>query len=162
MNFENILPKNGPTIEEVKKYIDKYKEDVIVLKIGGSVLLNKILFDQLIEDISILKKIGLNIVTIHGGSKNIKEKLDKAKIESNFIDGLRVTDQKTVKIVEEALLEINNNIIEKLKDKNCEGIEFSPSKNNIIFVNSINDELMYVGNPKEIRSDQMLEEVKKK
>tara|TARA_Y100001970_G_C14185271_1_gene832222 strand:+ start:485 stop:1330 length:846 start_codon:yes stop_codon:yes gene_type:complete len=161
MNFENILPKNGPAIEEVKKYIDKYTEDVIVLKIGGSVLLDKILFNQLIEDISILKKIGLNIVTIHGGSKNIKEKLDKAKIESNFIDGLRVTNQKTVKIVEEALLELNNNIIEKLKDKNCEAISFN-TNNNIIKVEPISKELGYVGNPKKIDVSLILKTLKNK
>ena len=102
MNFENILPKDGPAIEEVSKYIKKYKDDIIVVKIGGSVLLNEILFDQLIEDISILKNIGLNIVAIHGGSKNIKEKLNKAKLESKFINGLRATDKKIIKVVEEA------------------------------------------------------------
>ena len=50
MNFENILPKDGPAIEEISKYIEKYKDDIIVVKIGGSVLLNEILFDQLIVE----------------------------------------------------------------------------------------------------------------
>ena len=161
MKLENLLPKDGPSINEVNKYIDKYKNDLIVVKCGGSCLLDKNLFDQLIEDISIINKLGLKIIVVHGGGKNIKKKLDEAKLETKFINGLRVTDEKTINIVEEALIELNNEIISKLKDKNCEGIEFSPNKNNIIIVNSINDELMYVGNPKEIRSDQMLEQVKK-
>ena len=161
MNLENIIPKDGPSIEEVKKYIKKYSNELIVIKCGGSVLLDVGLFNQFIEDISAINHLGLSVIVVHGGGKNIKKELDKHKIESKFIDGLRVTDEKTINIVEEALIELNNEIISKLKDKNCEGIEFSPSKNNIIFVNSINDELMYVGNPKEIRSEQMLEQVKK-
>ena len=161
MKLENLLPKDGPSINEVNKYIDKYKNDLIVVKCGGSCLLDKNLFDQLIEDISIINKLGLKVIVVHGGGKNIKKKLDEAKLETKFINGLRVTDEKTINIVEEALIELNNEIISKLKDKNCEGIEFSPRKNNIIFVNSINDELMYVGNPKEIRSEQILEQVKK-
>jgi len=161
MKLENLLPKDGPSINEVNKYIDKYKNDLIVVKCGGSCLLDKNLFDQLIEDISIINKLGLKVIVVHGGGKNIKKKLVEAKQVTKFINGLRVTDEKTINIVEEALIELNNEIISKLKDKNCEGIEFSPSKNNIIFVNSINDELKYVGNPKEILSDQMLEQVKK-
>ena len=161
MKLENLLPKDGPSINEVNKYINKYKNDLIVVKCGGSCLLDKNLFDQLIEDISIINKLGLKVIVVHGGGKNIKKKLDDAKLETKFINGLRVTDEKTINIVEEALIELNNEIISKLKDKNCEGIEFSPRKNNIIFVNSINDELMYVGNPKEIRSEQILEQVKK-
>ena len=161
MEIENLLPADGPSINEVNKYINKYKNDLIVVKCGGSCLLDKNLFDQLIEDISIINKLGLKVIVVHGGGKNIKKKLDEAKLETKFINGLRVTDEKTINIVEEALIELNNEIISKLKDKNCEGIEFSPRKNNIIFVNSINDELMYVGNPKEIRSEQILEQVKK-
>jgi len=161
MKLENLLPKDGPSINEVNKYINKYKNDLIVVKCGGSCLLDKNLFDQLIEDISIINKLGLKVIVVHGGGKNIKKKLDDAKLETKFINGLRVTDEKIINIVEEALIELNNEIISKLKDKNCEGIEFSPSKNNIIFVNSISEELMYVGNPKEIRSDQILEQVKK-
>ena len=161
MKLEKLLPKDGPSINEVNKYIDKYKNDLIIIKCGGSCLLDKNLFDQLIEDISIINKLGLKVIVVHGGGKNIKKKLDDAKLETKFINGLRVTDEKIINIVEEALIELNNEIISKLKDKNCEGIEFSPSKNNIIFVNSISEELMYVGNPKEIRSDQILEQVKK-
>ena len=161
MEIENLLPADGPSINEVNKYINKYKNDLIVVKCGGSCLLDKDLFDQLIEDISIIIKLNLKVIVVHGGGKNIKKKLDEAKLETKFINGLRVTDEKTINIVEEALIELNNEIISKLKDKNCEGIEFSPRKNNIIFVNSINDELMYVGNPKEIRSEQILEQVKK-
>ena len=147
---------------EVQKYIDKYNEDNIVIKCGGSVLIDQILFDQLIEDISILNKLGLNIIVVHGGGKNIKKKLDETKLKSKFINGLRITDENTIKIVKEALTELNHEIINKLKDKNCEGISFSTNNNNVIKVVQINKELGFVGNPTKVNSSLILNEVKNK
>ena len=100
MDLEKILPTNGPSVEEVKKYIAKYLEEIIVIKCGGSVLLEDNLFRQFIEDISVIYKLGLSVIVVHGGGKNIKKRLDKLNIESKFIDGLRVTDERTIKIVE--------------------------------------------------------------
>ena len=157
-----ILPSGGPKLAEVQKYIDKYNEDYIVIKCGGSVLIDQILFDQLIEDISILNKLGLNIIVVHGGGKNIKKKLDETKLKSKFINGLRITDENTIKIVKEALTELNHEIINKLKDKNCEGISFSANNNNVIKVVQINKELGFVGNPTKVNSSLILNEVKNK
>ena len=157
-----ILPSGGPKLAEVQKYIDKYNEDYIVIKCGGSVLIDQILFDQLIEDISILNKLGLNIIVVHGGGKNIKKKLDETKLKSKFINGLRITDENTIKIVKEALTELNHEIINKLKDKNCKGISFSTNNNNVIKVVQINKELGFVGNPTKVNSSLILNEVKNK
>ena len=157
-----ILPSGGPKLAEVQKYIDKYNEDYIVIKCGGSVLIDQILFDQLIEDISILNKLGLNIIVVHGGGKNIKKKLDEAKLKSKFINGLRITDENTIKIVKEALTELNHEIINKLKDKNCKGISFSTNNKNVIKVVQINKELGFVGNPTKVNSSLILNEVKNK
>ena len=157
-----ILPSGGPKLAEVQKYIDKYNEDYIVIKCGGSVLINQILFDQLIEDIFILNKLGLNIIVVHGGGKNIKKKLDEAKLKSKFINGLRITDENTIKIVKEALTELNHEIINKLEDKNCEGISFSTNNKNVIKVVQINKELGFVGNPTKVNSSLILNEVKNK
>ena len=154
-----ILPSGGPKLAEVQKYIDKYNEDYIVIKCGGSVLIDQILFDQLIEDISILNKLGLNIIVVHGGGKNIKKKLDEAKLKSKFINGLRITDGNTIKIVKEALTELNHEIINKLKDNNCKGISFSTNNNNVIKVVQINKELGFVGNPTKVNGSLILNEV---
>jgi acetylglutamate kinase len=157
-----ILPSGGPKLAEVQKYIDKYNEDYIVIKCGGSVLIDQILFDQLIEDISILNKLGLNIIVVHGGGKNIKKKLDEAKLKSKFINGLRITDENTIKIVNEALTELNHEIINKLKNNNCKGISFSTNNNNVIKVVQINKELGFVGNPTKVNGSLILNEVKNK
>ena len=71
--LKNILPINGPSVEEVKKYIDKYNDESIVIKCGGSVLLYPNLFDIFIKDIAILKKIGLSPIIVHGGGPKIKK-----------------------------------------------------------------------------------------
>jgi len=167
MTFSNeellkILPSGGPKLVEVQKYIDKYNEDYIVIKCGGSVLIDKILFDELIEDISILNKLGLNIIVVHGGGKNIKKKLYETKLKSKFINGLRITDENTITIVKEALTELNHEIINKLEDKNCEGISFSINNNNVIKVVQINKELGFVGNPTKVNGSLILNEVKNK
>ena len=75
MDLEKILPTSGPSIEEVKKYIEKYLEEIIVIKCGGSVLLDKNLFKQFIEDVSVIHKLGLSVIVVHGGGKNIKKNL---------------------------------------------------------------------------------------
>ena len=75
MELEKILPNNGPSIDEVKKYTTKYSNDIIVIKCGGSVLLEKNLFNQFIEDISVINKLGLSVVVVHGGGKIFKKNL---------------------------------------------------------------------------------------
>jgi len=160
MKLENILPKNGPLIKEVKKYIEKYNNEIIVIKCGGSVLLEKNLFEQFINDVAILNQLKINIIVIHGGSKNIKKKLDEKNIESKFIDGLRVTDEKTIVFVEEALIEINLDIIKKLKNKSCDAETISTKINNIIFVSPERKDLKFVGIPKDINESILLDLLK--
>ena len=77
--LKNILPINGPSVEEVKKYIDKYNDELIVIKCGGSVLLDPNLFDIFIKDIGVLKKIGLSPIIVHGGGPKIKKKIIRIK-----------------------------------------------------------------------------------
>ena len=162
MELEKILPSNGPSIDEVKKYINKYSNDIIVIKCGGSVLLEKNLFDQFIEDISIINKLGLSAVVVHGGGKNIKKKLDHYNLKSEFIDGLRVTDEKTIKVVEEALLELNFEILNEINKHQANAYSITPNKNNVIKVVPERPELGFVGSPSEINKDEILNAIKDK
>ena len=162
MNLEKILPANGPSIDEVKKYIEKYLEEIIVIKCGGSVLLDENLFKQFIEDISVIYKLGLSVIVVHGGGKNIKKKLDELNIESKFIDGLRVTDEITIKVVEEALLELNSEIINNLKNLQTNVESIAPHNKNIIKIKPEKKELGFVGIPKEINKEVLLNIVREK
>ena len=162
MELEKILPNNGPSIDEVKKYTTKYSNDIIVIKCGGSVLLEKNLFNQFIEDISVINKLGLSVVVVHGGGKNIQKKLDEHNLKSAFIDGLRVTDEKTIKIVEEALLELNFEILSEISNHHANSVSISPKKNNVIRVTPERRELGFVGTPTEIKKDIILEIINEK
>ena len=162
MELEKILPNNGPSIDEVKKYTTKYSNDIIVIKCGGSVLLEKNLFNQFIEDISVINKLGLSVVVVHGGGKNIQKKLDEHNLKSVFMDGLRVTDEKTIKIVEEALLELNFEILSEISNHHANSVSISPKKNNVIRVTPDKKELGFVGTPTEIKKDTILEIINEK
>ena len=150
MNLEKIIPKDGPSIEEIEKYVKKYSNELIVIKCGGSVLLDENLFNQLIENIAVINKLGLSAIVVHGGGKNIKKKLDQNNIESKFIDGLRVTDEKTIKIVEEALLELNTEILNNINNKGANAKSVTPKNENLIKIIPEKKELGFVGAPKEL------------
>ena len=148
--IKEFWPKNGPSAKEVEKYVKKYSKEKIVIKCGGRVLLDSILFNNFIEDIAILKKLGLTPLLVHGGGLGIKKKLDKLNIKSKFIMGLRVTDAKMIKIVEEAMTEFNKKIVNALEKKFCKAKSITVRENNAIYVQQKNKELGYVGSPTSI------------
>ena len=153
MKIEEVIPKDGPSIDEVKKYIEKYKNDLIVIKYGGNVFIDRNIFNNFIDDISVLNKLGLSIVVIHGGGPRIKRELDKSNIQSKFIRGLRVTDEKIINIVENVLIDFNNDIIDSLKKKGTEAISINTKKNNVIEIIPESKELGFVGKPNKINNE---------
>jgi acetylglutamate kinase len=156
----NILPKYGPTVEEVKKYLEKYNNEFIVIKCGGSVLVDPNLFKIFIEDIVVLNKLGFNPIIVHGGGKRINKKLDKLNIKSNFINGLRVTDKNTINIVEDVLIEFNKEIVAALKNLACKTRRITSKEYNIITVKPESDNLGFVGIPTHIKTDVLKEIIK--
>ena len=148
--IKTFWPKDGPPTQEVKKYVKKYSKEKIVIKCGGRVLLDQDLFNNFIEDVAILKKLGLTPLLVHGGGLGIKKKLDELNIESKFIMGLRVTDEKMIKIVENVMIEFNKEIVSALEKKSCKVKSITVRESNIIYVEQKNKELGYVGNPTNI------------
>ena len=161
MDLKKILPENGPQIEEVNKYIEKYKNDLIVIKYGGNVFIDRNIFNNFIADISLLNKLGLSIVVVHGGGPRIKRELDKSNIQTKFIRGLRVTDEKIINIVESVLIDFNDDIVSSLKKLGSEAISINTKKNNIIEVTPETEELGFVGIPDRINIEFIKETIKK-
>ena len=159
--IEQLWPDNGPSTKEVSKYLKKYQNEKIVIKCGGKVLLDPILLDGMIGDIAILKKLGLTPILVHGGGLGIKKKLDELNIESKFIMGLRVTDEKMIKIVEEIMIEFNKEIIIALEKKSCKAKSITIKENNIIYVEQENKELGYVGKPVKVNTDLLNDIIQK-
>tara|TARA_A100000164_G_scaffold334559_1_gene325902 strand:+ start:169 stop:1017 length:849 start_codon:yes stop_codon:yes gene_type:complete len=161
MDLKKILPKDGPPIEEVTKYIEKYKNELIVIKYGGNVFIDRNIFNNFIADICILNKLGLSIVVVHGGGPRIKRELDKSNIKSKFIRGLRVTDKKIINIVESVLIDFNEDIVSSLKINGSLAISINTKENNIIEVIPEKEELGFVGIPKKINIEILENNIKK-
>ena len=151
--IKKFWPKEAPDIKNVPKYIKKYKEDLIVIKYGGNVLIDRNIFNNFIEDIDILNKLGLSIIVVHGGGPRIERELKKENIQTKFINGLRVTDGQVIKIVEEVLIDFNNDIVSSLKKKGSKAISINSKINNVINVIPDKQELGFVGVPDKINSD---------
>ena len=151
--IEKYWPKDGPPSKEVAKYIKKYSKEKIVIKCGGRVLLEPDLFNNLINDIATLKKLGLTPIVVHGGGPRIKKKLDELNIESKFIMGLRVTDEKVIKVVEDVMSQFNKEIVIALEKKTCFAKSITIKENSVIQVKQKNIELGYVGYPTKINTD---------
>tara|TARA_B100000282_G_scaffold127686_1_gene91264 strand:+ start:214 stop:1062 length:849 start_codon:yes stop_codon:yes gene_type:complete len=161
MDIKKILPKDGPPINEVSKYIEKYKDELIVIKYGGNVFIDRNIFNNFITDINILKKLGISIVIVHGGGPRIKRELEKSNIESKFIRGLRVTDKKIIDIVENVLIDFNNDIVNSLIQKGSEAVSIHTKNNNIIEVVPEVEELGFVGIPNKVNSAFLINTIKK-
>ncbi len=148
--IKKFWPKDAPNINNVQKYVSKYAKDKIVIKYGGNVLIDRDVFNSFILDINILNKLGLSIIIVHGGGPRIKRELDKKKIESKFIDGLRVTDKNIINVVEEVLIDFNNDIVSNLKKLGSNAVSFHTKENSIIEVKPEREELGFVGMPSNI------------
>ena len=148
--LNKILPSDGPSINEVNKYLEKYNDEYIVIKCGGSILIDQNLFNIFIKDITTLNKLGFIPIVVHGGGKRISNKLEELGIKSKFIKGLRVTNKKTIEIVEKVLIDFNQEIVKALKKETCNSEVINSKQNNIISVIKENEELEFVGTPTKI------------
>ena len=153
--IKKIWPADAPDIKNVPKYTKKYKNELIVVKYGGNVLIDREIFNNFIEDISLLNKLGLSIIIVHGGGPRIERELKKENIKTRFINGLRVTDENVISIVEKVLIDFNNDIVNSLTKKGTKAVPVNTKINNIIEVVPDQKELGYVGIPSSIDKDKL-------
>ena len=155
--IKKIWPSSAPDVNNINKYVEKYKDETIVIKYGGNVLIDRNIFDNFIKDIGILNKLGLSIIVVHGGGPRIKRELEKSNIPTKFIKGLRVTDDKIIDLVESVLVELNNDIVNSLNKKGYKAISINTKSKNIIKVKPENKELGFVGSPEKVNNDVLNE-----
>jgi len=125
--------ETAKTLLEALPYIKKYKNEVFVIKYGGSAQINPDLKDKFAQDIILLYLVGIKPVIVHGGGKKINEMLDKLEIHSEFIDGMRVTDEKAMEVVEMVLNgNINSEITTLLNTHGAKALGMSGKDANFI------------------------------
>ena len=151
--IKNFWPEKAPDINIVQKYVKKYEKEKIVIKYGGNVLIDRNVFNNFISDINVLNRLGLAVVVVHGGGPRIKRELDKSNIQSKFIRGLRVTDEKIINIVENVLIDFNEDIVNSLIEKGANAVSLNTKNNNAIEVIPEAEELGFVGKPNKINTN---------
>lgn len=111
------LIKKAQILIDALPYIQKFSGKTVVIKYGGNAMINEDLKNSVIEDIILLKFIGLNPIVVHGGGPDISKALNEKGVKSQFINGLRVTDEETVKVAQEVLIGKTNKEIVALINK---------------------------------------------
>ena len=118
---------------EVLPYIKKFQGKVFVIKLGGSILCDNKNIKSVIEDVVFLNKIGIKIIIIHGGGKDINEELKVHQIEPKFVDGVRFTDDKTMEIAEMVLSgKVNKNLVAEANNQGLYAVGISGKDANFI------------------------------
>ena len=154
------------TLVEALPYIRQHSGKNIVIKYGGHAMGDNKLSQSFAKDIGLLKEVGINPIIVHGGGPQIGEMLKKRNIDSNFIEGLRVTDKETVKVVEEVLSkDINNKIVDEINATGGKATGLPGNINNLIQAKKIHMniknsdsniekilDLGFVGEPTNIRT----------
>ncbi len=161
---KNYFIRKASTLVEALPYIRKHNGKKIVIKYGGHAMIDKNLSKSFSRDICLLKEVGMYPIIVHGGGPQIGKMLKKKNINTSFVDGLRVTDKNTVKIVEKVLSnDINKKIVNDINDNGGKAKGLKGNKNNfikatkIIIPNKNSDskiekilDLGFVGEPKKI------------
>ena len=125
-------PEINPIIDKAKiliealPYIQKFNGKTVVIKYGGNAMINDELKNKVMEDITLLKYIGINPIVVHGGGPDISKALKKFDIESEFVNGLRVTDEETMRVAQMVLVgKTNKEIVSLLGTKGGKGLGIS-------------------------------------
>lgn len=143
--MEEAIKKSEVLIEALP-YIKKFYGKVIVIKFGGSSLHNSETRNVILQDMVFMRYAGMKPVLVHGGGPNISKRLEEEKIETSFIDGLRVTCERSMGVVDSVLMEINKELVDEICSLGGEAFGLSGKENNIVqAVKREGPDLGYVG-----------------
>ena len=163
------------TLVEALPYIRQHSGEIIVIKYGGHAMGDKKLSDSFAKDIGLLKEVGVYPIIVHGGGPQIGERLKSKNISSQFVDGLRVTDKETIKVVEDVLSkDINSEIVQSISSSGGKAIGISGNVNNLIEATKlkleVNDsdsniekiiDIGFVGEPQRLKKEIILDHINK-
>ena len=143
-------------------YIKKYSGKVVVVKYGGNAMVNEQLKQQVMEDIALLWLIGVKVVLVHGGGPEISQTMKKLGKESVFVNGLRVTDEETVDIVQMVLAgKVNKDLVNLIQMKGGHAVGLSGIDGGIIEATMKDEALGYVGKITKVRTQPITDLLEK-
>ena len=138
--------ERAEVLTQALPHIKKYTGETIVIKYGGNAMIKEELKEQVMEDIVLLQLIGVNVVLVHGGGPDVSEAMEKMGKEPEFVDGLRVTDQETVEIVQMVLAgKVNKSLVNLLEMKGGKAMGISGIDGSLLRAHMKNERLGFVG-----------------
>ena len=162
--MDKILSNNerAEVLVQALPYIKKYSNKVVVVKYGGNAMINEQLKQQVMEDIVLLWLIGVKVVLVHGGGPEISDLMKRLGKESKFVDGLRVTDEETVDIVQMVLAgKINKTLVNLLEMKGGKAMGISGMDGRLIEARMKDERLGYVGDITKVHINPVLDLLEK-
>ena len=162
MNNKPTTAQRAEILTQALPYIQKYYNKIIVIKYGGNAMINDELKEAVMGDIVLLSLIGIKVVLVHGGGPEITEMLGKVGKKTEFIDGLRVTDQETVDIVQMVLAgKVNKNLVNLLQNKGGKAIGLCGMDGHMIKAKPVNKRLGFAGEITDVNVAPVLDVLEK-
>ncbi len=154
-NMQQYLDKAQVLIEALP-YIQRFNRKIIVVKYGGSAMVDEELKKQVIEDVTLLKLVGFKPIIVHGGGKEISRWVNKVGMEPKFINGLRVTDEDTMEVAEMVLGKVNKSLVQHVEELGVRAIGISGKDGGLLKVDkkySDGQDIGFVGEVKEVNAE---------
>ena len=159
MNLD-VEKSKAEVLIEALPYIQKFNRKIIVVKYGGSAMVDEELKKKVIEDVVLLKLVGFKPIIVHGGGKEISKWVDKVGMETHFVNGLRVTDVPTMEIAEMVLNRVNKSLVSLVQNLGVEACGISGKDGEILKVTkklSNGADIGFVGEVKEVNPQLILD-----
>lgn len=147
------LLKKASVLVEALPYIQRFNRRIIVVKYGGSAMVDEALKRSVIQDVTLLKLVGFKPIIVHGGGKEISRWVEKSGMEPKFINGLRVTDAPTMEIAEMVLNKVNKSLVQLVEQLGVLSVGVSGKDGNLLKVEkkySDGADIGFVGDVKEV------------
>ena len=142
------------TLSQALPYLQRYSGAIIVIKLGGHAMISDEALETFARDVVLMRQVGINPVIVHGGGPMINSMLDKLNIESEFIDGKRVTDSETISVVEMVLSgNVNKKIVQAINNQDGRAVGLSGKDAKLITCVQDKPELGLVGTPKDVNPE---------
>ena len=154
-SMQKYLDKAEVLIEALP-YIQRFNRKVIVVKYGGSAMVDESLKEQVIQDVTLLKLVGFKPIIVHGGGKEISKWVGRVGMEPEFINGLRVTDEATMELAEMVLGKVNKELVQLVESLGVRAIGISGKDGGLLTVTkkyADGEDIGFVGDVKEVKAD---------
>lgn len=154
-NMQQYLEKAQVLIEALP-YIQRFNRKIIVVKYGGSAMVDEALKRQVIEDVTLLKLVGFKPIIVHGGGKEISRWVGKVGMEPHFVNGLRVTDEETMEVAEMVLGKVNKSLVQLVEELGVRAIGISGKDGGLLKVDKKlfnGEDIGFVGEVKRVNAE---------